>query len=82
MSGESLHSDQLSAGSAQAILERALIAEYLLGRGYLMSDLAALPPQAAKELMGEACRFADGKIAEIEAKARFRQEIRLPISLN
>jgi hypothetical protein len=82
MTGETVHLDRLVAEGPQSILERTLIAEYLLSQGYLTSDLWELPPQAAKSLMSEACRFAALRLAEIEAKVEFRQKIRLPISLN
>jgi hypothetical protein len=82
MTGETVHLDRLVAEGPQSILERTLIAEYLLSKGYLTSDLMELPPQAVKSLMSEACRFAAFRLAEIEAKDEFRQKIRLPISLN
>ena len=69
-------------GGPQAILERTLIAEYLFSKGYLISDLKDLPPQEAKSLMTEACRFAVLRLAEIEARDKFQQKIRLPVSLN
>lgn len=59
-------------------LERALIAEFLLAKGYLMSDLKDLPEQEARQLMTEACRFAGLRLTEIEARARFRRNIKLP----
>ena len=74
--------NQFVTGGPQAILERMLIAEYLLTKGYLISDLKDLPPQVAKSLMTEACRFAVLRLAEIEARDKFQQKIRLPISLN
>jgi superfamily I DNA and/or RNA helicase len=80
MSEESVDLNLLSAEGSQAVLERTLIAEYLLGKGYLMSDLKELPPQAAKSLMGEASRFAARRLAEFEFIERF--QIRLPFSLN
>ena len=82
MSAAKNESNWLFAEDSQSILERALTAEYLLGQGYLMSDLKDLPPQLAKSLMREARRFAALRLAEIESKAKFRQKIRLPISLN
>lgn len=66
----------------QATLERALIAEYLLGKGYLVSDLKTLPDQIAKRLMREACRFAALRLAEIESRDLFQHKIRPPSSRN
>lgn len=82
MSATTIDPERLSAEGSKSLLERTLIAEYLLSKGYLMSDLRELPPQVAKSLMREACRFSALRLAEIEAKAEFRQKIRLPISLN
>ena len=65
-----------------SILERTLIAEYLLGKGYLMSDLKGLPKHVTRSLMSEASRFAALRLAEIESKANIQWIIRLPISLN
>ena len=52
-----------------ALLERALIEEHLLSRGYDLEDLAALPEDEAKALWAEASRFASVKLAEVEARA-------------
>jgi hypothetical protein len=70
------------AGGQQSLLERTLIAEYLLCKGYLLSELNGLPPQVAKSLMREARRFAALKLAEIDRKSEFSQKFRLQISLN
>jgi hypothetical protein len=80
MSKETSDLNLFSTGGSQAVLERTLIAEYLLGKGYLMSDLKELPLQAAKNLMGEATRFAARRLAEFEFIERF--QFRLPFSLN
>jgi hypothetical protein len=82
MSAATIDPDRLLAEGPQSVLERTLIAEYLLGKGYLMSDLGELPPQLAKSLMREARRFSALRLAEIESRAKFRQKIRLSISLN
>jgi pheromone shutdown protein TraB len=80
MSKETIDLNLLSAGGSQAILARTLIAEYLLGKGYLMSDIKELSPQVAKRLMGEANRFVAHRLAEFEFIDRF--QFRLPFSLN
>jgi hypothetical protein len=59
----------------QAVLERRLIAEYLLDKGYYMPDLRSLPEQTAKSMMKEACLYAALKLAEIESRARLRRGI-------
>lgn len=82
MSAATIDPDRLLVEGPQSLLERTLIAEYLFSKGYLTSDLKELPRQLAKRLMREACRFATLRLAEIEAKSKFLQKIRLPISLN
>ena len=82
MSGETIDLNRLLADGPQSVLERTLIAEYLLSKGYLMSDLKELPPQVAKSLMREACRFAALRLGEIEARSKFCQKIKSPISLH
>jgi hypothetical protein len=56
-------------------LERMYIREYLEGKGHQIRDLPKLPCEKARQLMTEACIFASGKLAEIEARAKFRDEI-------
>jgi hypothetical protein len=82
MSGKAIDPNRLFAGNPQTLLEGTLVAEYLFSRGYLMSEIKELPPQVAKSLMWEACRFAALRLVEIEAKSVLYQKIRLPISLN
>ena len=60
----------------QSTLERSLIEEFLLKKGYRLEDLRELPQEEAKQLMKEACSFASLKLAEMEAKKQFREEIR------
>ena len=74
--------DRLLAESPQSLLERMLISEYLLSKGYLLSDIKELSPHESKSLMMEAFRFAALRLAEIESRSKFRQKIRLLISLN
>ena len=59
-------------------LERNLIAEYLRNKGYSMADLKELPEELANSLMKEACQFAAFKLAEIEARSKFRHKIVSP----
>lgn len=62
----------------QSTLERKLITEYLLSKGYRRIDLGRLTEQEAKILMREACHYAALKLAEIEARSKFRQNIKAP----
>jgi hypothetical protein len=60
------------------VLERRLIAEYLLSKGFQYSDLRNLPVEERKILMKEACLYASVRLANIEAKNKFRKKILLP----
>jgi len=71
-------SDRDFAEYPQSALERKLISEYLLSKGVRRQDLGNLPEQEAKILMKEACHYAALKLAEIEARSKFRQNIRAP----
>ncbi|MFC2054710.1 hypothetical protein ACFLV7_10535 [Chloroflexota bacterium] len=73
-----INSNQISSKSTQSTLEHKLIADYLLSKGYTLSDLEKLPKQEAKNLMGKACLFASLKLAEIESRSIFRQKIEGP----
>jgi DNA-binding transcriptional MerR regulator len=59
-------------------LERSLIAEYLRDKGYSLAELKELPEELAESLMKEACRYAAFKLAEIEARSKFRHKIEGP----
>ena len=59
----------------QSTLERAYIKEYLHDKGFSLEDLETLPEEQAKNLMAEACRFASLKLAEMEARAKFRRKL-------
>jgi hypothetical protein len=74
------NSNLLFAGDSQAFLEGVICVEYLLAKGYLASDLEGLPPQAAKNLVAEACRFAARRLSELGFIERY--QFRLPFSLN
>lgn len=59
----------------QSALERKLILEFLESKGLSLREWRALPETEARLLMTQACIYASGKLAEIEASARLRQEI-------
>jgi hypothetical protein len=59
----------------ESSLERKLIAEYLLSKGYKMSDVRNLPEPEMIRLMKEACRYAALRLAEIESKSKFRHKL-------
>jgi hypothetical protein len=58
-----------------AFLEKTLIEAYLKGKGYTLEDFRKLPKEEAKYLMKEASTYASGKLAEVEVKAHFMQEL-------
>jgi hypothetical protein len=62
----------------QSALEKQLVEDYLKSKGYNRQDLHKLPEEQAKELMMEACNYASLKLAELESKSKFRDEIRAP----
>lgn len=43
-----------------------------------LADLQHLPEEQAKQLIKEACSYADLKLAEIESRSRFRKKIQGP----
>jgi len=58
-----------------AVLEKALMEEYLHERGYSLEKLKELPKEMAEQLMKEATRYASLKMEEIQARAHFVDEI-------
>ena len=71
---------EVIAERPQSVLERRIIKEYLHDKGYRLEELKKLPEEEAKQLMSEACIYASLKLAEIESRAKFREEIRGPSS--
>ena len=63
------------ADDIHAFLEKTLIEAYLKGKGYTLEDLQNLPEEEAKQIMKEASTYASGKLAEVEVKAHFMQEL-------
>ena len=59
----------------QSILEKALIDEFLAERGCTLQSVSTLPPAKRDSLLRGATAFAALKLAEIEARARFVDEI-------
>ncbi len=58
-------------------LEISYIEEYLKTKGYLWADLCLLLEDEAKKIMTEACRYATIKLADHEARAKFRRDIHI-----
>ena len=59
-----------------ALLEKALIEEYLHEKGYSLKELKKLPIEIADKLMKEASRYASLKLEEVEARAHFIKELK------
>jgi len=58
-----------------ALLERALIEEYLHEKGYSLENIKTLPAELAEKLMKEASQYASLKLEEVESRARFIKEL-------
>lgn len=78
MSEEHFDLDECLGEGPQSALERQLVKEYLHSKGYRKQDLLEMPKEQVKQLMTEACRYASLKLAEMEAKSQFREDIRAP----
>jgi hypothetical protein len=75
---QKLANDHDASDAFESSLERQLIGEYLLSKGYRKSDLRNLPEEQRSVLMTEAIVYAALRLANIEAKSKFRQKIRFP----
>ena len=58
-----------------AMLEKALIEEFLKQKGYTHDDLKKLPAELVEKLMKEASQYASLKMEEVEARAHFVKEL-------
>ena len=58
-----------------ALLEQALISEFLELRGYDLRRVGSLPADERRRLLREASIHAAGKLAEVEARAHFVHEL-------
>ena len=58
-----------------AELEKSLISEYLKRKGYTKESLNKLPEDEAYRIIVEASTYASGKLAEIENRARYTQNL-------
>lgn len=64
---------------SMATLELTYIEIYLQQFGYTRQQLRELPAVLARRLMTEAARYASGRLAEIEACARYMQDLQVNI---
>ncbi len=74
MSPEKIHNQPLME-DIHAGLERSLIAEYLREKGYTLTELRKLGEAEFKQFMKEASIYASCKLAELEERAHFLQEL-------
>ncbi len=58
-----------------AMLEKALIEEYLKTKGYSHEDLKKLPVELVEKLMKEASQYASLKMEEVKARAHLVKEL-------
>ena len=58
-----------------AVLEKALIEEYLHEHGYSLEKLKELPKEMTQMLMKDATRYASLKMEEVKARAHLVEEI-------
>lgn len=70
--------DRCASEGPQSALEKKFIEEYLAGKGQSLDSVHRLPPDEGRQLMREACTYASLKLAEVESRAHFRQEIHGP----
>lgn len=59
-----------------AMLEKALIEEYLHDKGYSLDVLKKLPEALAEKLMKEASQYASLKMEEVASRAKFIKELK------
>lgn len=76
MSDQSVNVDECMSEGPQSALEKKFVEDYLQSKGYSRDTLHKLSDELVKQLMKEACMYASLKLAEVEAKSQFREEIR------
>lgn len=69
------NSDLPPVDAFEAKLELTLIDEFLRSRGQSLVTVATLPPGEREPLMHDAAIYAAGKLAEIEARAHYVQDL-------
>jgi hypothetical protein len=67
--------DEATLKDLNAQLERAFIEEYLRSHGWDPHIVQALPADEMAAVLREACLYASAKLAEVEARAHYVQEI-------
>lgn len=67
--------DQAPRPDKTAKLERALIEEFLEGRGFTVHSAQALPEAERRALMREASLHASMRLAEVESRAHYVDDL-------
>ena len=67
--------DRPDPPAPQTQLKRALIDEFLRTHGYDPANVSGPPNAELELLMKQACTYASGKLAEVEARAHFVHDI-------
>jgi hypothetical protein len=67
--------NKASTGDIHPYLEETLIESYLKDKGYDLKKLKDLPEIEVKQLMTEASTYASNKLAEVELRAHFVEEL-------
>lgn len=62
-------------GGSKDALESMLIEQYLHDRGFTADILSSLDAEEARKLLAKASAHASGRLAEMETRARLKQEI-------
>jgi len=70
--------DECMSEGPQSALEKKFVEDYLQSKGYTRQELDKLPEDVVRQLMKEACTYASLKLAELQAKSQFREEIHIP----
>jgi hypothetical protein len=76
MSDQSVNVDECMSEGPQSALEKKFVEEFLQSKGYSREALQKLPQELVTQLMKEACMYASLKLAEVQARSQFREEIR------
>lgn len=73
-----MENDRPPVKSPDAGLERVFIDEFLEARGHTQRSVLELPPAEAESLLRAAAEHASLRLAEIESRARYIDEIHRP----
>jgi hypothetical protein len=71
----SMESESSRIADPNARLERAMIDEFIRARGYDPARLHDLPDDVRRRVQSEASTYAAARLAEMEARAHYVQEL-------